>query len=70
MVPRSSLDELELDIPDIATQEKIVAIDALAGRERELTILAAERRRRLTGRILAERAKSMRPTAGQERKAT
>ncbi|CAA6603841.1 conserved hypothetical protein [Rhodospirillaceae bacterium LM-1] len=69
MVPRSSLDDLELDIPDIATQEKIIAIDALAGREQELSILAAERRKRLTGMILAERAKSMRPTAGQERKA-
>ncbi|MEO5375305.1 MAG: restriction endonuclease subunit S [Alphaproteobacteria bacterium] len=67
MVPRSSLDELELDIPDIAIQRKIVAIDALAERERELSILAAEGRRRLTSMILAERAKNMRPTAGRER---
>ncbi|MBF0095119.1 MAG: restriction endonuclease subunit S [Alphaproteobacteria bacterium] len=67
MVPRSSLDDLELDIPDIAVQEKIVAIDALAERERELSILAAEGRRRLASMILAERAKCMRPTAGRER---
>lgn len=68
MVPRSSLDELEIDIPDIATQRKIVAIDALADRERELSILAAEGRRRLASMILADRVKSMRPIAGPERK--
>lgn len=68
MVPRSSLDELELDIPDIATQQRIVTINALADRERDLSILVAEMRRRLASMILAERAKSMRPTAGRERK--
>lgn len=68
MVPRSSLDELDIDIPDIATQRKVVAIDALAECERELSILAAEGRRRLTSMILADRVRSMRPIAGPERK--
>ncbi|ARJ65659.1 hypothetical protein WV31_08320 [Magnetospirillum sp. ME-1] len=68
MVPRSSLDELEIDIPDIVIQQKVVAIDALAERERELSILAAERRRWLTGMILADRIKTMSPAAGPERK--
>lgn len=68
MVPRSSLDELDIDIPDLATQRKIVAIDALAERERELSILAAEGRRRLTAMILADRIKCIRPNAGPERK--
>ena len=68
MVPRSSLDDLEIDIPDIATQRKVVAIDALAERERQLSILAAERRRRLTSMILADRVKCMCPNGGRERK--
>lgn len=68
MIPRSSLDDLELDVPDLATQKKIVAIDILAERERELSLVAAESRRKLTSLILVERANRMRPDAGQERK--
>jgi restriction endonuclease S subunit len=54
MVPRSSLDDLEVDIPDIETQRRIVAVDSLAERERELSLLAAETRRKLTSLSLAE----------------
>ena len=68
MIPRSSLDDLELDVPDLTTQKKITAVDILAERERVLAILAADGRRKLTSLILAERAKSLRPAAGQERK--
>lgn len=68
MIPRSSLDDLELDVPDLETQKKIVAIDVLAERERELSLIAAESRRKLTSLILVERANRMRPDAGQERK--
>ena len=67
MIPRSSLDDLELDVPDIETQRKIVAIDVLAERERELSLTAAEARRKLMSLILVDRANSMRPIAGQER---
>lgn len=56
MVPRSSLDDLDVDIPDIETQLKIVAVDLLAERERELSCRAAETRRKITSLSLAERA--------------
>jgi hypothetical protein len=60
MIPRSSLDDLELDVPDIETQRRIIAVDALAERERELSQLAAETRRKMMGLILVERASRMR----------
>ena len=67
MIPRSSLDDLELDIPDIETQRRIVAIDALAERERELSQLAAETRRKMMSLILVERANRMRTETRTER---
>lgn len=67
MIPRSSLDDLELDVPDIETQEKIVAVNALAEREQELSLLAAETRRKMMSLILVERASRMRPKTRQER---
>lgn len=67
MIPRSSLDDLELDVPDIATQKKIVAVDALAERERELSQLAADTRRKMMSLILVERASRMRPKTRQKR---
>lgn len=67
MIPRSSLDDLELDVPDIETQERIVVIDALAERERELTQLAAETRRKMMSLILVDRASRMRPMTRQKR---
>ena len=60
MVPRSSLDTLDIDVPDLETQRKIVSIDALAERERALSVLAADKRRQLTSLLLADRAKAMR----------
>jgi hypothetical protein len=67
MIPRSSLDDLELDVPDIETQGKIVVVDALAERERELALLAADTRRKMISLLLVERANSMRPRTRQER---
>ncbi|MDO1559520.1 hypothetical protein Q0812_08780 [Brevundimonas sp. 2R-24] len=67
MIPRSSLDDLELDVPDIETQGKIVVVDALAERERELTRLAADTRRKMISLLLVERANSIRPKTRQER---
>lgn len=67
MIPRSSLDDLELDVPDIETQRRIVAVDALAERERELSQLAAETRRKMMSLILVERASRTRPKTWQER---
>lgn len=54
MVPKSSLDELELDIPDLEIQRLIVQVDSLAAREQALTLLLAEKRRTLVNRLLAE----------------
>ena len=56
MVPRSGLEILEISVPPIETQRRIVAIDALAERERSLTILAANKRRAITGQILYDQA--------------
>lgn len=67
MIPRSSLDDLELDVPDIETQGKIVVVDALAERERELAQLAAATRRKMISLLLVERANSMRTKTRQER---
>jgi hypothetical protein len=57
MVPKSSLDELEIDVPDLETQHRIVAIERLAERERALSVLAAEKRRELISLVLVDRAR-------------
>lgn len=56
MIPRASLDNLEIDVPSLEMQRTIMAIDALAERERELALNAAEARRMLVRRLLVERA--------------
>lgn len=61
MVPKASLDDLHIDVPDLATQRRIVVVDDLAARERALTHLLADTKRDLTNRLLAERAKGKRP---------
>lgn len=67
MVSRSSLEHLDLDIPDFETQQKIVAIAALADREQVLSVQAAGLRKELTSKILGERAKRPRRAAATER---
>lgn len=67
MVSRASLENLDLDIPDIETQRKIVAIAALADREQALSVKAAGLRKELTSKILGERAKRPRRAAATER---
>ena len=68
MVPRSSLDALDIDVPDLETQRRIVAIDTLAERERTLSVLAADKRRQLTSLLLGNHAKYTRSGTEQERK--
>ena len=68
MVPRSGLEILEIRVPPIETQRRIVAIDALAERERTLAILAANKRRALTGKILYDQATGTASDALRERK--
>jgi hypothetical protein len=67
MVPRSSLEHLDVDVPDLETQHKIVAVDALSEREQTLAILAAQKHKKLTSLILGGRASSSGFGAGQER---
>ena len=67
MVSRASLEHLDLDIPDIEAQRKIVTLNALAEREQDLSIRIAGMRKELTSRILGEYAKHPRRAAATER---
>jgi restriction endonuclease S subunit len=58
MIPRSALELLEIDLPDLQTQRDIVELDALAAREEALAKLAAEKRRQLISLTLTERVKA------------
>ncbi|UNK78057.1 hypothetical protein MNQ96_10710 [Sphingopyxis granuli] len=68
MIPRPSLDDLAIDVPDLLTQKRIVEIDALAERERGLSLSAAELRRKLMSLMLVERASTTRRNAGTKGK--
>lgn len=63
MVPKSSLDTLVVDIPDMETQRTIVAINALAERERMLSERLVESRHLLMRKILVDCARNA--SAGQ-----
>jgi restriction endonuclease S subunit len=63
IVPKSSLETLELDIPDLSTQQRILTIHQLADQERKLGIELAEKRRKLTSLMLAQHAKKSSPTS-------
>ena len=62
MVSRSGLSRLEIDVPSIEVQRRIVAVDALARREHILSIRAAERRRRLVAELLGALAADAPPS--------
>lgn len=63
MIPRSALATLELDVPDLATQKRIVAVDRLADRECFLAMRVADIRRQMMTLALADRAASVRSLA-------
>lgn len=56
MIPRAVLTDLEVPLPGLDVQRRVVALDTLARRERTLSIRAAEERRRLYTRILEDLA--------------
>lgn len=56
MIPRAAFADLEVTLPGLNVQRSVVALDALARRERTLSIRAAEKRRRLYSRILEDLA--------------
>jgi len=61
MIPRFSLDQLEIDLPDLKTQKRIAKVDDLARRERALSIELAQTRANLLARALHERANQTHP---------
>ena len=54
MIPKSCIDELQINLPALTTQRRIVAVDALAEREKQIALLIAEKRRRLNSLRLAQ----------------
>ena len=48
MIPKAVLEQLDIPLPDLATQSRIMAIHALAMHESALLRKLAERRERLT----------------------
>ena len=64
MIPRAVLTGLEIALPGIEVQRRVVALDALAQRERTLSIRAVEQRRRLVARILGDLAAGTLPSRG------
>lgn len=67
MIPRSSLNDLVIDVPPLSCQVEIVDIDALADREGVLSGLLAEKRRMLGSLVLNDHAKKSSPNPGSER---
>lgn len=58
MISKAVLEELDVPLPDIETQARIVAIHKLAKREGALLRDLADRREQLSSIILAERARA------------
>lgn len=61
MIPKNCLDDLEVTVPDLATQRLIVQVDALARRERDLTHLLADKKQKLTEFALLRQARNAQP---------
>lgn len=56
MIPKAVLAELQIDVPDLATQDAILETSRLATRAKHLENRAAELRHSLTGMVLADAA--------------
>jgi hypothetical protein len=61
MIPKQCLDDLEVPVPDLPTQRLIVEIDALARRERALTLQLADKKLELTRFALLRQVRSVQP---------
>jgi len=68
MVPRSSFDTLDIDVPDLDEQRTIVEADALAEKERMLASSLADKRRLMMSLILVDRARNAGPDKGKKGK--
>ncbi|UCI23014.1 restriction endonuclease subunit S (plasmid) [Mesorhizobium sp. B2-1-8] len=58
MISRGDLENLPVDLPDLATQRRIVEVDALAAEERRLTLRLLEIRQRLLTSTLRSLARN------------
>ncbi|WP_140987204.1 restriction endonuclease subunit S [Asticcacaulis tiandongensis] len=58
MISRIDLENLPVDVPDLATQRRIVEVDALAAEERRLTLCLMEMRQRILASTLRNLARS------------
>lgn len=63
MIPKHCLDDLEVPLPDLATQRMIVEIDSLARRERVLTEQLADMKVKLIGLTLLRQIQTSKRTA-------
>lgn len=57
MVPRNALAELEIDVPDLSTQDAILEAATLATRARDLEAQSAQLRHTLSGLVLHQAAR-------------
>lgn len=67
MVPRSAIERLKIAVPSFETQQRILQVDALAERERELAEQLTLRNYELIHRVLVERAQEHPSTSKTER---
>lgn len=67
MVPKSALDDLPIDVPDLTTQQRIVYAASLARREAMLSASLAEKHQTLTTLALADAAKRACESRSSER---
>ena len=58
MISKAVLETIDIPLPDLATQARIVAVDKLARQETRLLHDLADRRRRVTDLLLAARAQA------------
>ena len=57
MVSRTDIDSLDISLPDLDTQQKIINVDALAKREQILMVHLANKRKKLLALILGDQAR-------------
>ena len=67
MVSRTALENLKIAVPDFQTQQRILQVDALAERERQLADQLTLKHYELIHRVLVERAQRRTTTSGMER---
>jgi len=60
VVPKSALEDLEVDIPSLRTQEAIVALEKLSAKERSLLQKLEQRRSELISAYCLQAAKQKR----------